>query len=270
MPRIFISYRREDSIAYAGRIYDRLKPHFGATNVFMDIDTLEPGVDFVEVLQRTVASCDVLLAVVGVQWLAIKDEEGRTRLSNPEDFVALEIGTALDRQDIRVVPILVGGARMPRSVELPERLSGLTKRHALILPDMGFHEALGKLIQSIERAEQERLAREKAEAAENADRKKQEQASRTPGRLVGWIGRGKGDTSPSRLAAYVFGGLVLAAVGLFIARNNWNPGPIEPDHPKQIADVAGKKTGNVPRRSQQPVSRPAYRQGLLRRPGKTD
>jgi Sulfatase-modifying factor enzyme 1/TIR domain len=160
MPRIFISYRREDSIAYAGRIYDRLSTQFGAANVFMDIDTLEPGIDFVEVLQQTVASCDILLAVVGTQWLAAKDEEGRPRLSNPEDFVALEIGAALKR-NIRVVPILVGGARMPRSAELPEPLSNFSRRHALVLPDMGFHQTLGRLIQSIERAGQELPARER-------------------------------------------------------------------------------------------------------------
>jgi formylglycine-generating enzyme required for sulfatase activity len=171
-PRIFISYRREDAIAYAGRIYDRLISQFGAASVFMDIDTLEPGADFVEVLQRTVASCDVFLAVVGKQWLAAKDEEGRSRLSNPEDFVALEIRAALKRRDIRVVPILVGGARMPRSTELLDEFSGFARLNALVLPDIGFHQALGRLIQSIERAEQERLAQEKAEAAQRAEQER--------------------------------------------------------------------------------------------------
>jgi hypothetical protein len=102
----------------------------------MDVDTVEPGVDFVEELQRTVESCDFFLAVLGTQWLAARDEDGQHRLSNPEDFVVLEIGAALKRANIRVVPILVGGARMPRSTELPERLSGLTRRQALILPDI--------------------------------------------------------------------------------------------------------------------------------------
>jgi formylglycine-generating enzyme required for sulfatase activity len=232
MPRIFISYRREDSIAYAGRIYDRLSSQFGAANVFMDVDTLEPGVDFVEVLQRTVASCDVFLAIVGVHWLAAKDEEGRARLSNTEDFVRLKIGAALERPDIRVVPILVGGARMPRSTELPERLSDLTKRQALVLPDIGFHQAFGRLIQSIERAEQERLAREKAEAAqraeqerldrEDADRKKREAARPVQDGPIGGMTHGKGEGSRSRLLAYVLGGLaaVLAAVWFVIAHDN--------------------------------------------------
>lgn len=167
MPRIFISYRREDSIAYAGRIFDRLRSEFGPADVFMDVDSLDLGVDFVEVLQQTVSSCDTLLAVIGRHWL--NDWEGNSPLSNPEDFVRLEIATALERQNIRVVPILVSGARMPRSAELPEGLSGLARRNALVLPDVGFHEALGRLIHSIKRAEQERLERQKAAADQRAE-----------------------------------------------------------------------------------------------------
>jgi hypothetical protein len=153
MPRIFISYRREDSIAYAGRIYDRLSAHFGAESIFMDIDTLDPGVDFVKVLQQTVASCDVLLAVIGPQWAGKNSEAGSSRLSDPEDFVTREISAALERQTIRVVPILVGGARMPRTNELPQPLSALSNRHAFPLPDIGFQQTLSRLIESIERNE---------------------------------------------------------------------------------------------------------------------
>lgn len=166
MPRVFISYRREDSSPYAGRIYDRLVSKFGVSNVFMDIDTLEPGVDFVQVVQRTVESSDVCLAVIGKQWLTAIDEAGRPRLSDPEDFVAREIAEALARPNTRVVPILVGGARMPLATELPPKLADLTKRQALSLPDIGFHQALGRLIDSIERAEQERLAQQESESAE--------------------------------------------------------------------------------------------------------
>jgi hypothetical protein len=173
MPRIFISYRREDSIAYAGRIYDRLILQFGTANVFMDIDSLEPGVDFVEALRHTVASCDVLLAVLGRHWLTIKDAQGRPRLSNPEDFIVLEIRSALDKPNIRVVPILVGGARMPRPADLPEELSRLTRLQALELADIGFHQTLGRLIESMERDERELKAREEAEAARRAEEERQ-------------------------------------------------------------------------------------------------
>jgi hypothetical protein len=123
-PQIFISYRREDSIAYAGRIYDHFASHFGKDNIFMDIDTLQPGVDFVDVLQDAVGACDVLLAVIGKDWLTLKDEQGNLRISNPEDWVRLEIAAALER-DIRVVPVLVGGARSPRASDLPEQISRL-------------------------------------------------------------------------------------------------------------------------------------------------
>ena len=122
--RIFISYRRADSAGYAGRIYDRLIAHFGENAVFMDVDTIEAGLDFVEVLQNAVQSFDVLVALIGRSWLNIKDETGKRRLDNPEDFVRIEIAAALER-DIRVILILVGGVPMPRSTELPRNLSHL-------------------------------------------------------------------------------------------------------------------------------------------------
>jgi len=177
MARIFISYRHEDSFAYAGRIYDRLTSQFGAANVFMDVDTLKPGVDFVEVLEQAVASCDVLIAVIGKQWATSADEQGNRKLENPDDFVRLEIGAALDR-NIRVVPVLVGGSRMPRANELPAALSKLARRHALEVPDTAFHRELNRLVESIEEAElqrkadQERLAQEKTDAAQRAVRER--------------------------------------------------------------------------------------------------
>ena len=89
MPAIFISYRREDSIAYSGRLYDRLTAEFGKGQVFMDIDSMDPGSDFVDVIERTVAACDAVLVVIGKQWLSASDAQGRPRIENPEDFVRL-------------------------------------------------------------------------------------------------------------------------------------------------------------------------------------
>jgi hypothetical protein len=80
MPGVFISFRREDSIAYAGRIYDRLLTQFDRSQIFMDIDTIEPDVDFVQVVERAVISCDMLLAVIGKQWMSVTDREGNRRL----------------------------------------------------------------------------------------------------------------------------------------------------------------------------------------------
>ena len=179
MPRIFISYRREDSIAYAGRLYDRLRPHFGLSEVFMDVDTLRPGVDFVATLEEAVSKCDVLLAVIGRVWLKVTDGNGRPRITNPDDFVRIEIATALTR-NINVIPVLVGGASMPRSNELPGDLSRLSRRHALEIPDITFHAAATKLIEAIEKGEIERRARAEQEQSdrEAAARAEKERSDR--------------------------------------------------------------------------------------------
>jgi hypothetical protein len=182
MPGIFISYRREDSIAHAGRLYDRLSAHFGSERVFMDIDTIDLGVDFVVALQESVASCDVLIAVIGRQWLDVKDEEGQRRLDNPEDFVRIEIGAALDR-DVRVIPVLVGGSRMPRSIDLPSPIAKLARRNALDIPDLHFSQSVGRLIVSLEKvlteSEQYRLSQEEARAEVEERRRDQEERART-------------------------------------------------------------------------------------------
>ena len=97
MARIFISYRREDVSGVAGRLNDRLRAHYGHDNVFMDVDSLEPGLVFTEVIERTVGSCDVLIALIGRQWLTVTDSQGGQRLDDPNDFVRNEIATALKR-----------------------------------------------------------------------------------------------------------------------------------------------------------------------------
>src|SRR5580765_5596226 len=101
MSRIFISYRRDDTGGYAGRLNDRLSEAFGAQEIFRDIEDIAPGVDFVQEIEREVAACDVLLVVIGRQWTASVDAHGRSRLQDPHDFVRLEIAAAL-RRNIRV------------------------------------------------------------------------------------------------------------------------------------------------------------------------
>jgi hypothetical protein len=117
--RIFISYRREETAYAAGWLYDRLADHYGRSQVFKDVDSIQLGDDFVEMITAAVGSCDVLLALIGREWLTIIDERGRRRLDNPDDFVRLEIEAALARR-VRVIPILVDGARIPRADELPD------------------------------------------------------------------------------------------------------------------------------------------------------
>lgn len=142
--RIFISYRRADSAGYAGRIYDRLTAHFGEDAIFMDVDTIEAGVDFVKVLQNAVQSCDVLVTLIGRRWLNIKDETGERRLDNPEDFVRVEVAAALERE-IRVIPVLVDGVTMPSSDELPDNLKPLVRRNALQINHHSFNADVQRL-----------------------------------------------------------------------------------------------------------------------------
>jgi hypothetical protein len=150
MARIFISYPREEGGASAGRLHDRLSEHFGRDNVFIDIDTIEPGLDFVDVIERTVASCDVLIALIGRQWLTSTDAAGQRRLDNPEDFVRQENAMAL-RGNIRVIPALIQDTPMPRTTDLPEDLKTLTRRNALEISDTHFHRDVDQLIVVLDR-----------------------------------------------------------------------------------------------------------------------
>jgi hypothetical protein len=135
--RIFISYRRQETAWPAGRLYDVLVEHFPAEQVFKDVDNIEPGEDFVERITAAVGSCDVLLALIGREWLTMTDENGQRRLDNPEDYVRLEIETALTRK-IRVIPILVDEARIPRANELPATLAPLVRRNAVEINPITF------------------------------------------------------------------------------------------------------------------------------------
>jgi hypothetical protein len=149
MDGIFISYRRDDSAGYAGRLYDRLVAHFGPENVFMDVEGIEPGLDFVEAIEEAVSSCRVLIVIIGDEWTHGTDAAGRRRLDDPNDFIRLETGTALKRS-IRVVPVLVGGAVMPLADELPEELKPLTRRQAIEINHKQWEASSGELIRTLE------------------------------------------------------------------------------------------------------------------------
>lgn len=149
MDGIFISYRRDDSAGYAGRLYDRLAAHFGAGRVFMDVEGIELGTDFVTAIENAVGSCRVLIVVIGDEWLDTKDAAGRRRLDDPHDFIRLETVTAL-RRDIRVVPVLVGGALMPRAEALPEDLRPLARRQAIEVNHKQWEASTTELIRALE------------------------------------------------------------------------------------------------------------------------
>jgi hypothetical protein len=149
--RLFINYRREDSAPYAGRLYDRLTAHFGAEQVFIDIDKILPGEDFVEAINRKVAACEIAIVSIGPNWLRITDANGKRRLDDKEDFVRMEIVAALER-NIRVIPILLGGAQMPRKEELPDALAPLSRRNAIEVSETRFHSDVDRLIKAIEQS----------------------------------------------------------------------------------------------------------------------
>jgi len=147
---IFISYRRDDSAGYAGRLYDRLVAHFGADRVFMDVEGIEPGTDFVVAIEKAVASCRVLIVLIGDEWLNVTDTAGRRRLDDPHDFIRLETSTALAR-DIRVVPVLLDGTPMPAMDALPQELQPLVRRQAVELTHKQWEATSGELIRTLEK-----------------------------------------------------------------------------------------------------------------------
>lgn len=177
--KIFINYRRGDAPDSTGRLYDRLEQEFGADNLFMDVEGhIKPGDDFVHVLDSQVAASDIILAVIGPRWTEIM----RARDAAADDFVAIEIKSALERQK-RVIPVLVGGAAMPRADDLPEEIRSISRRNALGLRSERFKADVQGLVTALKEqlaaVEAERSARSAAEreAAEAARRKADEDAA---------------------------------------------------------------------------------------------
>lgn len=170
--RIFMSYRREDTGWAAGWLFDRLASHFGRDQIFKDVDSIELGDDFVEVITTAVGSCHALLALIGDRWLTVTDQDGQRRLDNSSDFVRLEIEAALTR-GVRVIPILVDGARMPPADRLPPSLAPLARRQALELSQNRFGGDFQRLLPVLDRtiatAQQERQRAEEATAQQRAE-----------------------------------------------------------------------------------------------------
>jgi hypothetical protein len=150
MSRIFISYRRQESIGVAGRIFDSLTAHFGANEVFMDIDAIPPGVDFREHIANGIDKAKVMLVLIGEAWLQLPGPNGR-RLDDPDDFVRIELEMAFAR-NISIIPVLLGHAIMPKAGELPSSITDLAHRNAAHI-DMGrdFHPHAKRLLNNIKR-----------------------------------------------------------------------------------------------------------------------
>jgi formylglycine-generating enzyme required for sulfatase activity len=147
--KIFINYRRGDEPGFTQALLGRLEQSFPAERLFIDVDNIPPGEDFIHVLESQVAQCDTLLAVIGKGWLLATDEGGSRRLDDPDDFVRIEIESAL-KQGKRVIPVLVNEARMPRPDELPETLRPLARRNAVRLTHERFRADLQGLVKALQ------------------------------------------------------------------------------------------------------------------------
>jgi hypothetical protein len=231
---IFINYRRDDEAGFTQALYSRLEQAFPPESLFMDVDNIAPGLDFVQVLNDQVARCDVLIAVIGKSWLAA-DEKGERRLDNPEDFVRIEIESAL-AQKKRVIPVLVNDAKMPRSTGLPESLKAFARCNAVRLTHERFRADMQGFIKALEgvlaesdatrRAEQD-AARRKAKEQEKAEaerlrQERREQSSKRNAKpagertgLVNWIAGLPSEINwliPIAVVAILFLGWFLPAV----------------------------------------------------------
>jgi hypothetical protein len=145
---VFISYRRKDSEGESGRLFDDLASHFGSESVFMDVSAIEPGRDFRKAIDLSVTTCSVLLAIIGLEWTDLRDPLGRRRLEDPNDFVRIELASAL-RRDIPVIPVLVRGAKMPDIEQLPPDLKELVYRNAVELTHARWKSDVQLLIRAL-------------------------------------------------------------------------------------------------------------------------
>jgi hypothetical protein len=150
MPKIFISYRRDDSEGEAGRLFDRLKNHYGRDFVFIDSQTLAPGESFSSVIENAVSTSDLVIVVIGPQWELVEDEDGRRRIDDPQDLHRNEIQLALN-QEIPIIPVRVRGARIPPESTLPQALRGLTRRHAIELSSSRWDYDTESLLNAIDK-----------------------------------------------------------------------------------------------------------------------
>jgi TIR domain len=148
-PKVFISYRREETAGHAGRLYDVVSSRFGDSNVFMDVD-IAPGIDFVTRITEAVGSCRVLLVIIGPHWTTISRDGSQPRLAEPGDFVRLEVESGLRRPDVAVIPVLVAGAQMPDAAALPGPLRSLARHNAIELSHTRWQYDVQRLVSTLE------------------------------------------------------------------------------------------------------------------------
>jgi hypothetical protein len=207
--KVFISYRRDDSAGHAGRVHDRLQREFGRDLFYMDVEAIPLGVNFVKALGEELAKCDALLALIGPGWLHARDDAGKRRLDNPDDFVRREIGTALKR-GIPVIPILLEGTRVPKADQLPDDLKELALRNGLDVRHASFPQDMERLIHALKGARSPQGFASSIPSLAGRDPRSRtakvwtflgEDKNRT---VLGWIGGGVAAVVGALWAAFVY------------------------------------------------------------------
>ena len=145
---IFINYRKDDSSWNALALYNELQKYFPKEILFKDFNTIRPGDDFVESIQKALSHCNVLLVVMSKNWLEVKDRNGNRRISDPDDLVRIEIATAIER-NIQVIPVLFDNIPMPTSSDLPDNLRSLPRRQFVEIETTRFEADVKKLADAI-------------------------------------------------------------------------------------------------------------------------
>ena len=233
--RIFINYRRADSAGWARQLDSDLSARFGSERVFRDV-AIEPGVDFVDHIERVMDVCDVCVTVIGPGW-ATAATGGRRRLDDPGDLVRLEIERALQRPDVDVIPVLVDGARMPGEHELPEGLRPLARRNACELTDSRWDYDVGVLCSRLRHVLGESTVEHEPTRSPGPASDLQTSTASVAGTMLAVVAtlaatacaglaaaglsaslRGRGEATWGRLAAYAIErGLIWAIVGAVVA-----------------------------------------------------
>ena len=144
MVKVFISYRRSDSEADAGRLHDHLVKAFGESNIFLDVYSILPGQDFLAALEQQLKTTDLILVLIGPEWLNTRDADGRRRIDSPNDYVRFEIERALGSHK-SMIPILIRDAKMPSAEQLPESIRAFSRKQALTM----FHSSFARDVQSL-------------------------------------------------------------------------------------------------------------------------
>jgi hypothetical protein len=150
MAGIFINYRRDDAPGVAGRLFDYLALKYSRGQLFMDVDAMQPGIDFAKQLEVQVSQCHAVIAVIGPRWLDARDQAGHRRLDSDNDYVRVELASALKR-DIPVIPVLVDGAVMPAEDRLPDDLKPFARRQALELRHTRFNSDADTIMRALEK-----------------------------------------------------------------------------------------------------------------------